>query len=266
MISEIVIKEKRYKTISIILGITLTLFWAGMICLLIFGKVIPEYKRANSVDYSQLFRKDRMYGYSSMSIYLEDEYLGFNRTIVNETENGGRVIMGETSISLSLPMMSGRLNMSSSIHISPEQQLTHFTIELEMPLKNMRLIEAKGTRNGDTLLLEVPTMGYSKEIPFKDSVLAPTISPFTDIMNLKKGTEWEVSMFDPFQNILKTVTITVVSREDITWKERTESVFKLECRNEGGSLLATAWVDKNGRILKETMNFFGMELRFESYD
>jgi len=73
-------------------------------------------------------------------------------------------------------------------------------------------------------------------------------------------------MFDPLSNNLKTVTITVVSREDITWEDLTESVFKLECRNEGGGLMATAWVDKNGRILKETMKFFGMELRFERYD
>ena len=264
--SEIVTKEKRFKQLSVIVGILVTLFWIGSILLLVFARVIPEYKRANSVDYSQLFRKNRMYGYSSMSIYLNDEYLGFNRTIINETDSGGRVIMGETSIKVSLPMMTGRMVMSSAIHISPEQKMTHFTIEVQLPLETFKQIDVKGTRKEDILVIEIPDMGYTKKVPYQDAVIAPTISPFSEIMNLKKGMEWEVAVFDPLQNNLKKVTIKVVSREDITWQDQTESVFKLESYTEGNKLLATAWVDTNGRILKETMNFFGMELRFEQYD
>jgi hypothetical protein len=83
---------------------------------------------------------------------------------------------------------------------------------------------------------------------------------------LKKGKEWEVASFDPITRTMKKVNIKVVSRETVKWRDREETVYTLECCDEGGRHLATAWVDRYGRVLKQTVRMFGFTLRLESRD
>ena len=91
----IAVKERAYRRLSVLLLVITGLLWAGMTSWLIYDKVILEYRRRNTVDYSLLFREDRLTDFAYMHIFLvgfdrgKDRYLGHTKTIVREIEGEG---------------------------------------------------------------------------------------------------------------------------------------------------------------------------------
>ncbi|MFC1479307.1 hypothetical protein ACFL6F_01815 [Planctomycetota bacterium] len=251
--------EKRYKTISLWAGVILSVFWVVMIVFLVYERV-REYRKESAIDYSILFKAERIRSFSYMDIYLEDKLLGFTKTNISETEDGGRTINGETMLDLSV--IPTGFSMTSVIRISPKQEFEYFTFSIKSPFE----AELKGKREGKKLVIECKAMNYREEMDLPQGLVSAGISPFSDVVSLKKGREWQVGTFDPVTRTMKKVKIKVVSEKKITWLEREESVFVLECTDMRGNNLATALVDSYGNILRETIHVFGMTLRFEKRD
>jgi len=251
--------EKRYRAVSVLTGIFVVLFWSGMTSLLVY-KQIQKYRSENTIDYSLLFREERIRTFSYMDIYLGDKLLGYTKTNISETEDGGRVIHGETVIRLSV--VPEGFSMISSIRISPHREFEQFTFTVKSPFN----AQLKGRRKGTKLIIECPALEYREVMDLPGGLISSGISPFSDVGSLKKGREWQVGTFDPVTRTMRKVSIRVVSEKRIEWKEQEESVFVLECTDHRGSRLATALVDSSGTVLRETIDIFGMKLRFERRD
>lgn len=251
--------EKRYRRASLLAGSVIVLFWAVMAVFLIRERV-REYVSENTIDYSLLFKEERIRTFSYMDIYLDAKLLGFTKTNISETEEGGRIIHGETVLDISV--IPDGFSMKSVIRISPEKELDQFTFTVKSPFAAQII----GTRKNGSLVIECDEMNYREVMDLPRGIISSGISPFSDVLSLKKGKEWEVGTFDPVSGTVKKVMISVVSEERIERDGREESVYVLECRDSRGRQRATALVDGYGNILRETVDLFGLTLRFERRD
>jgi hypothetical protein len=246
--------------------IVIALFWAAMMTKLVYEKVILEYRRRETVDYSILFRDDGLRDYSEMQIFLQDTYLGFTKTVIHEVEGGGRSIRGETSLNVKTPIVSGVFRMKSTINVAPDKKLQDFVLEISLPLEGADALRVAGKAVGDKLVVDSPDLGYHEEVPLANAMISSGISPFADVVSMRVGNEWEMGLFDPLTRRIQNVKVRVVEQEEVTWRDQQETVFHLECCDARGGVLATAMVDRYGRVLKQKVEMFGLTLEMRRRD
>ena len=164
------------------------------------------------------------------------------------------------------PMVSGVFRMKSTINVSPDRKLEGFTLEITLPIEAAGTLRMTGKAVGDKLVVDSPDLGYHDEVPLSNAMISSGISPFSDVVSMRVGNEWEMGLFDPLTRRIQNVKVRVVDREEVTWRDEQETVFYLECCDARGRVLATAMVDRYGRVLKQKVEMFGLTLEMRRRD
>ncbi|MFH1708006.1 MAG: hypothetical protein ABIF71_08810 [Planctomycetota bacterium] len=258
--------ERRLRRWSIAVTAAIVLLWLGTAVWFVRVKVVPTYRQRHTVDYAQVFDQDGSRDFTYMKIFLNDQELGFTQSVVKATEGGGRLITSETSLTMRTPIVSGAFTMTSNIHLTPERRLDRFDMEVFVPVGTGQKVDIEGHAEGADLVVSIPAFGYREVIPLADALISSGISPFTDLVATREGQSWEMRVFDPLQRRVQRLTVTVAQREEFMWRGGMEMVFRLECRDEGGAVVATAWVDRYGRILEQTVTLMGLTLTLKKDD
>jgi len=252
--------ERRLRRAAIAAGAGIVLLWAGTMAWFVCAKVRPALRQQNTVDYTQVFDQDGSRDFSYMKIFLNDQELGYTQSVVKQIEGGGRQITSETSLTLRTPLVSGAFTMESNVYLTPQRRLDRFTMDVFVPIGTGQKVMVEGRAEGTDLVVTIPAFGYRDVIPLSDALISSGISPFTDLVATRVGQTWEMRVFDPLQRRVQRLAVTVAGREDKPWRGGTVTVFRLECRDEGGNTVATAWVDRYGRVLEQKVSLMGLTL------
>ena len=81
-------------------------------------------------------------------------------------------------------------------------------------------------------------------------------SPFRGVKNLKVGTSWTMTHFDPLTRKSQVTQINVNRREKLTYRGEAKNCFVLSAHPATGAgsygpPMATAWVSPEGQLLRE---------------
>ena len=92
-------------------------------------------------------------------------------------------------------------------------------------------------------------------------MISSGISPFGDIVSVREGMQWNLSVFSPVSRSIETVTVKVVGTETIRVNDEQRTLYRLESYDSSNNRIAVAWTDQYGQILEEEVYILGMKLR-----
>ena len=113
---------------------------------------------------------------------------------------------------------------------------------------------------------------YSSVLPVpRDSLVIDSLSPYSELQNLRVGKRWQVQTYRAFPPTqpLRTILATVSRTEMVVWDGEIVTCFVIEFAdmNPSGPTASAGpaghmWVDDSGMVLKQSMQVGGIELDF----
>lgn len=126
--------------------------------------------------------------------------------------------------------------------------------------------EVFGQAAGDRISLRAVVMGqeFTHIIQHDpDFVLDPGASPLLGMPDLRVGMRWRIRTVDLFGGRIAEEWARVVGRETIQWDGRDVECYRVEIAR--GRDASVAWVDDNGRLLKQRTAMFTFVLEEEDF-
>ncbi len=191
-----------------------------------------------------------------MGIYFLNQRIGTSNTHIEPRPDGGCSIVNRSE--MAIPML-GKEGVLKVYMISRLDRAYHLrTVELSV---DSSVIKAKvtGVVTRDSLYLTFRTPdGFNEAtIPLTGKeTFSNGMSPFINMPNLAVGKEWDIFMIDPLTMGTTKMRAKVESIEPFQWKGAVHDTFVVTIllakkRFEKTRKMYRAWIDKEGRVLRE---------------
>lgn len=191
-----------------------------------------------------------------------------------------------------LPDFTAPMHASSSLLIDPLGRPAAFNarltfgetlqaVERDGPASAAAIkIVVDGVVRGNTLDLEIRTPANDAELKYHSSIYLPpgallgdTFSPQTRLPGLRVGQTWKAPIYNPFRSPsdpMEILEAKVERTETVEWNGSDVLAYRVVFRNEssgqlthGNRELVRAWVDAEGRVLRQEAFLSSLRLTFE---
>jgi hypothetical protein len=175
---------------------------------------------------------------------------------------------------LMLPGEGLELDARSSLTFDPLGKLIHFDSSVQFePWKTK--IRMQGSVEGSQLHVQIHAaeMTYTTEVAMpQNALLSDSLSPQTEMPNLRKGQSWTVPVFTPLhpsESPLEILHATVEGKELLSWNGGICDAWLVVYRRDPGSGFGDGtadrgklWVLGDGRVIKQQSSIFNSTISF----
>jgi hypothetical protein len=225
-----------------VIKVLVILTWLGMTAAL-FG-------RLSAAPELIIQPEDRTFNQESwMSVFFGGQKVGYTYQAISQAGAGGYSVDQNTYMRLNLMGTVQVLRTVLSAQLDDVWGLERFHFFMSSGPVQYKL---SGRMEGRDLVLSSMTGGKKMENRIQlDQTprLAAGLMPYLGGQKMEEGDRYEVPIFDPSTLSTKPVTVTVEGRESLRIDEETVETFRI--RQDYHGVTAYAWVDDQGRVIKE---------------
>lgn len=245
-------------------------FWLTMMTLLVKRDVLPAFGRRGDPDYRRLLLGKQEMEETTMGIYVSDQWIGSAREWIRPNPDGGYQVSSETELNGDrLGLKKSLLSFRSITNIDEAFHLASF----EMTAQGLGMdASVRGTVFEDVLIIStegVSATGRAEEKRIQldgPMTLSTGLSPFAGMPELEVGKEWTIVSLDPIEAARGSLSTTsrrarVEKQEVIEFEGKAVETFVVTVgMHTFIAREATAWITKEGDILKQRVGPIEMRL------
>ncbi|MBI5366696.1 MAG: hypothetical protein HZA54_06640 [Planctomycetes bacterium] len=237
------------KILSPLVQSCILLFWLAMTGLLVKREILPGLWLEADPSYAAALSRRLTTEDTHTRIECFGRRVGDSRTTIRPESDGTYLIETLTRMDAGVPELAG-LTIHSLSTVDFTYRLRRVTVALRSAAANATL---RGFVHGDELELITETEGGERRVERMPYVASGTasngLSPFINMPHLTVGKSWNIQMIDPFTQHAEWTTARVEELVEIRWNDRPVECFLVTAR--AGGRVARAWIDREGRILRE---------------
>lgn len=240
-----------------LLGFVIVAFWAVMMILLVLRDLVPQWTASQPPSYQTLLRHKLQPERYRMGVFWGDRLLGTSATTIEPELDGSYSLENDTALNTPFPGLED-LTIVSRTRIGKDYELREFTTTLASGDLTGKLF---GQVDGNRLHMEF-RLGDNKmerDVPYvPGGTFSNGLSPFVQMPELSVGKEWTICAVNPMTGQVETGTARVIELEHIEWQGQTVDAWRVALAQ--GQQEATSWIDREGRILREEIQFMSSRL------
>ena len=244
------------------LAYSIVSFWLIMAALFVRREVIPSLYAQPLMGYAALRAYAQLNAGYQMGVFTPNQTrIGTVKTTYQFKANGNCEIATKTTIDLEKSSLFARalgspklrdnrlFELWSNVIIGPDSRLKQFQIACDSPVLSGFV---DGSVKGNSIRLTLNYEGTRTEtaIPItEDDVISSGFMAVGTLPDLQVGRSWRLRMFDPISFSFSTATARVRRHTKIHLRGEWYPVYEVELHH--GPVVARAWVNESGDVLKE---------------
>lgn len=230
--------------------------WLGVAAVLFWGFTMSSLveKKGNKLkdeDVEELYpwaiQRKPQEGDEWMGLYVKGRKIGYTHSRTS-AKGKGFLIESSTRMWMKLFNTQQRISTVSKVEVDDHYRMKKFTFRMKSPLSTFL---AKGYVWRDRLFVTI-LIGKNKrqyQVPYRPSLLASALRPYIASKKPPPGRKIRALLFDPQSMSYQKALILVEGYELLTVMGKKVKALRIRQRYKG--TLLHAWLDENGKVLKE---------------
>lgn len=228
------------------MGVGVVVAWGWVMFRLASGPSTVGAKELEEL-YPWAVHKTIQVGSEWAGIYMAGKKMGYSHTRT-EKQSGGFQIVNRSVMKMKIFGSYQEVKILSRVQTDQRYRLRQFVFKLLSPLSKFQA-EGKVIRDKLSVHWHVGTRKVRMSLPYRPSMLPTVLRPYIAAQKPPPGKKIKAVLFDPQSRSYIDTFITVEKYVSIVIRGKRVKALQLRQQYRGVTLLA--WIDKDGKILKE---------------